>query len=221
MLDQSQGVTSHRDIAAESNAQLFVTGGHGGVVTYDGRGGAMKKRGGPIDRVYLLRNDGRTMGDDGRLLGDAALDVYYGCINFRTGPLQDDVELARRDGRITFIKYSFNANEDENAMEVIGSIPELGIPRDSVLFAGTVEPSIMLCEARNDEILLPYIAWHLDVVVHADVLDWCGANAESVRGAVSGWDKKAPTTTNMLSVNARKGVSFETQQHLGHLRVFL
>ena len=43
-----------------ANAQLVFSGGHGGLVTYDGNGGAMKKEGGPVDRIFLLMNDGRS-----------------------------------------------------------------------------------------------------------------------------------------------------------------
>ena len=35
-------------------AQIFVSGGHGGLVTYDGKGGAMIKEGGPMDRFSFF-----------------------------------------------------------------------------------------------------------------------------------------------------------------------
>lgn len=41
------------EVIKHSNAQMFISGGHGGLVTYDGKGGPLKKEGAPMDRLLV------------------------------------------------------------------------------------------------------------------------------------------------------------------------
>jgi hypothetical protein len=204
---------------SRSTAQLFFSGGHGGLVTYDGNGGQMIKEGGPMDRVFLLLNDGR-------MVGDAGLDIVYGHVNFRTGVLLSDVKLQKAKGKTdSIVTFQFAANDDPNALEIKGGITELGLPRDTVLVHGTVAESTMVWETGDvskKEAALPYAALHPAVTVHPALLKWFGFTAKSLTGtaAESGWCKLAPRVMS-LKQNTDKGIGFRTQQHLGHLRVFL
>ena len=182
-----QAVNQNADLR-ESNAQLLFTGGHGGFVTYDGLGGAMVKRGGPIDRLFMLSNDGR-------LLGDAGLDIDYGHIQFATGALEDSVSIVEDATQNTGVHYRFGRNEDPSAATVFGSIPLLGIQPETVLVSGNVAPSVMV-HAPGDSVggrpTLPYVAFHPNVTVKSDILAWFGIPNAAVLGAETGWSKLAP-----------------------------
>ena len=200
-----------------SKAQLFFCGGHGGLVTYDGKGGPMIKEGGPMDRLFLLRNDGR-------LVGDAGLDIIYGHINFRTGDLIGNVRVEQAQGNDTLVYFQFASNDDENAFEVIGGIYDLGVKRDTVLVHGTVAESTMVWEtgdASKRDGMLPYVAFHPKVYVHPVLLEWFGFSKDvELRGAATAWCKPDVPTMD-LQTNTSTGVAFRSQQHLGHLSVLL
>lgn len=202
---------------SHSKAQLFASGGHGGLVTYDGEGGPMIKEGGPMDRLFLLRNDGR-------LVGDAGLDIIYGYINFRTGPLRGNVRVKRAKGQDTLAYFQFASNDDKNAFEVIGGISDLGIKRHSLLIHGTVAESTMVWETGDKskrEGSLPYVAFHPKVYVHPVLLQWFGFSKNvRIRGAVTGWCKPEIPGMDLRGIT-EAGVGFRSQQHLGHLSVLL
>jgi len=98
---------------ATQEAQIFVSGGHGGLVTYDGKGGAMVKEGGPMDRLFFFRNDGS-------LIGDAGLDLIYGHINIKTGTLIGKVrmESAESKDKDTCAYFTFEGLDDDKAFEI-------------------------------------------------------------------------------------------------------
>lgn len=206
-----------RDAVSEADAQIFITGGHGGLVTYDGRGGPMRKRGGPMDRLFLLMNDGQ-------LLGDAGLDVEYGHIEFCTGSLTGTVDVIESEAEDTCIRYDFQENDDDNGFEVIGGVNLLGISRDSVLVSGPVRPSVMICQTGDksgNDPTLPFAAWHDRVYVNDRILEWFGFSDATAIAAETGWCKIAPAAVASMEVHTSWGAGFSTQQHLGHLRVFL
>ena len=206
-----------RDAVGQADVQIFITGGHGGLVTYDGRGGAMRKQGGPMDRLFVLMNDGQ-------LLGDAGLDIDYGHIEFCTGSLDGVVEVSESEVEDTCVRYDFQGNDDENGFEVRGGIALLGISRDSVLVSGSVCASVMICQTGDrsgNDPTLPFAAWHDRVYVNAKVLEWFGLRDAAVIAAETGWCKIAPAAVAKVDVHSSSGVAFQTQQHLGHLRVFL
>ena len=206
-----------RSVAAASNLEILITGGHGGVVTYDGSGGAMEKRGGPIDRAFLLTKDGR-------LLGDAALDIDYGCINFRTGELDGRVRVLDRQTQDARVRYEFKANEADNGIEITGGIQRLNIPRHTVLVSGDVAASAMEYrpgDTSDVDSRLPYVTYHSNVVVDQRILTWFEIPSAIVIAGASGWDKITPSVIDDLASIADYGVSFETQQHIGFTRVFL
>lgn len=210
-----------KNAVSRSNAQIFISGGHGGLVTYDGYGGVMRKKGGPMNRLFLLMNDGR-------LLGDAGLDIEYGHVNFCTGHLASDVDIQvdNRGLKDTCVQYRFKGNEDECGVEVKGGISLLGIPRDSTLVSGAVLPSVMMCQfgdKSDSEPALPYVAWHDRAIVDKRILEWFEIPEALVVAAETGWAKPPPTpmVASLDAHSSQFGASFETQQHLGHVRVFL
>ena len=200
-----------------ANAELLVVGGHGGLVTYDGAGGALDKKGAPVDRAFLLTNDGR-------LLGDAALDIEYGCLNFRTGRLDRNVRAGRDATSGEWVRHKFLANKAKDSLQILGGVQRLRLPPNTLLVHGSVAPSIM--ERQTDDASdrgssLPYVAYHNYVVVHQQLLEWFEIPEAVVTGAASGWQKKDPGSLRQDSSGADQGVAFETQQHLGFVRVFL
>lgn len=199
-------------------AQIFICGGHGGLVTYDGKGGAMIKEGGPMDRLFFFKNDGV-------LMGDAGLDLIYGHINIKTGKLTDDVSLLNKDSRTedTCACFTFEGLDDGNAFEIKGGISEIGLGRDTVLVSGDISKSEMIWESGDvsgKDQTLPYVAFHPNVKVHPALLDWFGVPSLEAVGAETGWCKLAPSAMEIERIES-KGVPFRTQQHLGHLRVLL
>lgn len=197
-------------------AQLFISGGHGGLVTYDGKGGAMVKEGGPMDRIFFFRNDGL-------LVGDAGLDLLYGHINIRTGSLKGSVNIQKKTGHDTSVHFSFDGLKSMSAFEIKGSIIELGLPRDTVIISGNISKSEMVWETGNlsgQEQSLPYTAFHPKVKVHQSLVDWFGVSNLQVVGAETTWCKKAPVLMD-INKSSNTGVKFRTQQHLGYLRVLL
>ena len=208
------------EIVKNSNAQLFISGGHGGLVTYDGNGGPMKKEGGPMDRLVLLMGDGQ-------LLGDAGLDVEYGYINFSTGNLiEEEVRFTDDDVERRCIHFAFAENTDGGAFEVRGGISTLGIGIHECLASGPVEKSFMVWRFGDNtgEASLPYAAWHKNIWVNDKILDWFKLSNANIVGAETSWCKKPPiepTPDGAFDSKSVYGLSFRTQQHLGHLRVFL
>ena len=204
-------------VANNSNAEILLTGGHGGLVTYDGTGGVMEKRGAPIDRAFLLLNNGR-------ILGDAALAIDYGCINFCTGKLDGSVKISESETEDTRMRYKFMANRSKNGLEITGGIQRLKIPPFTILVSGNVAPSIMECRMGNksDTVpTLPYAAYHSNVVVNQQILDWFELPSATVLAGASGWDKPTPPTVDDKKSLGEYGVPFETQQHIGFTRIFL
>ena len=201
-----------------ANAQLVFSGGHGGLVTYDGNGGAMKKEGGPVDRIFLLMNDGR-------LLGDAELGIECGHVSFCTGPLIGDVAVDDEENMGPCIYFQFSENANAKGFEIVGGIPMIGLDIHASLVSGNVEKSFMVwkIEDRPDsKASLPYAAWHRHVQVHDRLLDWFDLDDARVVSAETSWSKPPPKPkpTAMSEIPSR-GPSIRTQQHLAHLRVFL
>ena len=203
ILDQT--ITKFETIAREASAEIFLCGGHGGLVVYDGKGGKMIKEGGPMDRIFLLRKSGE-------LGGDIALDIGYGNIKFETGPLAEGCEREE-----SYVLFGFEGSSDEMSVVVKGSISEVALERETILYHSSVEPSIMRWDLESSR--LPYTAYHSDPYVHPALLEHLGVSGKLL-GSVSGWDK--PSLAEMLgSEGAPQGAAFRTQQHLGNLRIFV
>jgi hypothetical protein len=193
------------------DSQLFFSGGHGGHVTYDGPGSVMAKMGGPIDRLFLLRNSGELGGNSG-------LDIQYGSVDFATGPSSSEIERLESEGYDERALIHFNGNPDSSAAVIRGAVQELGIEIDSVLFEGSVEDSIMRWELRQGDprVQLPYTAIHLDFELHPALREHFDL-PDSGKLAVTGWCKDAVAAK---SQNLADGGGFIASQHLGFLRVF-
>lgn len=200
--------------ARESQAQIFISGGHGGLVTYDGRGGRMQKEGGPVDRIFLLRSLGE-------LGGNIGLDIEYGSLNFFTGELAGDVQVLKENGS-QYAEFTFAANKDKRAVQIMGAIHELKLGHSSELFYGSVEKSIMRWFFEQDMPggSLPYTAYHYDCYVHPAIMERFGLSPKSRTVAVSGWCKVSPERV-MLNASSKQGTAFRTQQHLGNVRIFI
>lgn len=200
-----------------AKAQVFFCGGHGGVVTYDGKGGPMVKDGGPIDRLFVLRNEGELGGDHG-------LDITYGTISFRTGRLARDVRVSRGPGGTRSVVFAFEGNEDTRAVEIRGGIAELDVPYNTVLFRGTVDPSEMrLVIDAQGRVTLPYTALHHSFKLDQRIAKRFGVRVSPRSVAVSAWCKKPPDEEEMAQLRQvpAKGPAFKTQQHLGSLRLYV
>ena len=191
----------------KSDAQLLFVGGHGGFVTYDGQGGSLVKKGGPIDRLFMLRNDGR-------IATDSVLRIDYGDIRFETGTLKGSVS---RIGKSNRMRYEFEGNDD--AVAILGSVAQLNFPPGTELVSGNVDPSVMVYVPGSPP-TLPYVAFHSKVTVNEAILKWFGMPDAEILGAESGWDKIDPNPDPPVITKGR-GIGFETQQHSAHLRVFL
>lgn len=207
------------DRITRTKTQVFFGGGHGGAVWYDGEGGAMEKEGGPMDRVYVLRNEGELAGNHG-------LDITYGAIEIRTGRLLKEVESVRNEDGDTVHLYTFDENPSETAVVIRGGIPEIGLPNDSELFTGSVEASEMqwICgDATGKLPELPYTAYHMQFKVHPQLLKRFGIVDPEPLIAVSGWCKiiNVPIVSHTSPTDiGPTGQPFKTQQHLGSLRIF-
>lgn len=193
--------------------QMFFCGGHGGSVRYDGKGGAMEKEGGPMDRIYVLRSEGELGGDHG-------LDIEYGSIDFRTGPLAKEVEVSQDEAGDTVRLFTFEENRDEEAVLIRGGIAQLGLPYDTVLVRGSVEASEMRWitgDTSGKPPSLPYTSYHYDGEIHPALLEWFRIT-ESPTLRIGAWCKRAvqPGQEN----DGPYGPPFRTQQHLGSLRFF-
>ncbi len=206
------------EITKRSNAQLVFSGGHGGLVTYDGNGGAMKKEGGPMDRIFLLLNDGR-------LLGDAELGIECGHMSFCTGMLVDEVTVEDEESLGPCIYFRFAENEDAASFEVKGGIHVVDLDIHSSLVSGTIEQSLMAWRTEDrarSKSSLPYTAWHRRVRVNDQLLDWFNLNDARAVAAETSWTKPPPRPKPIaLRDMSRFGPPIRTQQHLAHLRVFL
>lgn len=197
-----------RKSIAESSVEIIFSGGHGGYVTYNGKGGQMTKRGGPMDRILVLRND--DVFDINQ-----AFNILHGHINFATGKLRGDI--VKRDGKT--VEFNFAGNNSANAVEVRGGISSLGIPNNTVLFSGNVEPSTMYCINEGKTSALPYLAFHTKFEVSPVLLRAVGIKKVDLRVALSGWNKNTTEPVNFANLT-KKGLNFETQQHLGYLRIW-
>jgi hypothetical protein len=209
------GASKEVDTAIQrSQAWMVFSGSHGGLVTYDGKGGPMVKEGGPMDRIILLRADGR-------LIGDNALDIFYGHIDFRTGPLLGEVARSEDDTG-TIYTFRFEANPDDHAFAIHGGIQLLNIPLGSVLVHGNLATSTMILEMGDRSgrgPSLPFVGFHPEITVHPELVRWAGSSGPLSTGE-SGWCKIPPGNMAQLELTPT-GAPFRTQQHLGHLRVFL
>jgi hypothetical protein len=190
------------------SAQLFFCGGHGGFVEHGGAGAPMVKRGGPMDRVFVLRNSGELGGNSG-------LDIQYGGIDFATGPLED-VEADKVEGFDEAATFAFEANRDRDAVVLRGAINEIDLPLNTVLFSGSVESSRMLWRRASgrDFVDLPYTAVHREFELHPALRERFDLPEPIV--AVSAWCKSEITQASL----GDEGAAFVSQQHLGSLRVF-
>jgi hypothetical protein len=191
------------------SAQLFFCGGHGGHVEYDGSGGPMIKRGGPMDRVFVLRNSGELGGNSG-------LDIHYGGIDFQTGPISQ-VSAREAEGFDESAVFTFEENPDSEAVVLHGMIMELDLPRETALFTGSVENSQMLWQRATgkDLVSLPYTAVHNEFELNPALSEHFELPKPLV--AVSGWCKDS---LQKPEGPGDQGTAFVSQQHLGFLRVF-
>jgi hypothetical protein len=216
-MTQSQAmVKKFESLGNQAKAQLFFCGGHGGLVTYDGKGGPLTKEGGPIDRVFFL-------GDQGDTGGALAFDIAYGAFKFVSGPLAQEVEITSRQGHDTVVLFAFDGNQDANAVQITGGVTELNLPYSTVLFQAALEPSMMrwiVGDVTKTHGSLPYIAYHHNVLVHPALLKSFALTKDSILGACSSWEK-TPSTDMIFSKNAKQGVAFRTQQHLSGIRILI
>ena len=214
---------------AESTAQLFFSGGHGGLVTYYGTGGALTKEGGPIDRLFLLRGERLTY----NLGGDIGLDIRSGTCRIRTGPLARDVRIAKATTGDTLVYFYFEGNDDEAALEIVGGIAELDLANDTVLFSSSVEPGEMVWmrgDVTGKQPMLPFTALHWGYYVHPAILERFELRLPDPRLGLTAWCGTAQATwrwweTDTVEMSfdpeARYGSAFRTSQHLANLRLFL
>jgi hypothetical protein len=194
-------------IGENFSAELFFCGGHGGFVECAGENGPMVKRGGPMDRVFALRNVGELGGNNG-------LDIHYGAIDFETGSLIE-IDTRETEELDELAVFEFEGNEAEDAVVLRGSIRELGLPLNTVLFRGSVDSSRMLWQrsTASEAVQLPYTAVHSDFQVHPALREHFDLPEPVV--AVSAWCK-----VEVPQASIAGGGSFVSQQHLGSLRVF-
>lgn len=200
----------------KSKVEIFFCGGHGGSVTYDGDGGIMEKTGGPMDRLFCLRREGE-------LGGNLGLDIAYGAIYFRTGKLAQDVELTQDRAGDSNVIFRFWEDDNDRSVVVTGGIAELGLPVNTVLFHGNVEPSEMVWDVGNvtgDLPVLPYTALHSNVNLHPEIARRYGLKSPVKGLAVTMWCKPTPIEMNFKECSS-KGARFCTQQHLGVLRLLI
>ena len=161
-----------------------------------------------MDRILALRND--DVFDIHQ-----AFDIAYGHINFATGKLKGDV--VKHDE--STIEFQFLGNESASAIEVRGGITSLGIPNHSVLFSGNVEPSTMYWITSRKTSTLPYLAFHTKFEINPTLLKALGIRKSDPSIAISGWNKEGMPSMKMKELT-KKGLGFETQQHLGYLRIW-
>ena len=198
-----------------ATTQVFFSGGHGGLVTYDGNGGPMVKEGGPIDRVFALRSEGELGGDHG-------LDITYGSIDFRTGRLTGELERMTSDEGDSCLIYRFEGVDDDDAIRIVGSVPELDLPMQTVLFSGSVEASEMRFVAGDKtrrRPTLPYTALHRHFSLHPAIEERFQVKTDDDSIAVCAWCKHPPVV-DPDGIGAA-GFAFRTQQHLGSLRIYV
>jgi hypothetical protein len=206
---------------ARSRAQIFFCGGHGGVVTYDGKGGPLLKDGGPIDRLFILRTHAPLF----ELGGDHGLDITFGCVRMATGRLKGEVKPVTYRKEQAF-HCVFDGNDQPDAIVLTGCVPELDIPSGTVLFSGTVQPSEMLW-IRGDGVhkptQLPYTALHKQFTLHPAIAERFNLTTPVKGVAVSGWNKDggSPGLSEASKKFGKYAAAFRTQQHLGSLRIFV
>lgn len=218
---------TYEDRISDSRTQIFASGGYGGDVRYDGEGGPMVKEGGPMDRIFVLRERGELGGNHG-------LDIVWGRLRVETGPLAGEVEVRDRESKDddTTVVYTFEGNDDEDAIELEGGIldvegreNELEVATDSTLFRGTVEPSEMKAltgDATDRRPNLPYTAFSTEFEVHPFIAKRFGLDHPVDGVAVMGWCKPQQPAGSFRGENiSGRGVGFSTQQHLGSLRIFV
>lgn len=208
MITINQHQAALRQQIAKSKLEIVFVGGHGGHVTYDGKGGAMTKKGGPMDKIFGFRND-----DQFDLT--QAFDITYGSIYFSTGNLDGNVKKIDDN----HFEFSFKGNESMNAVEIRGGIQSLGLPNDTVLFSGNVDPSVMILKQSKTETSLPYIAFHSQFVINPKLLTAFGLKRGDAKVAMAGWNKQGKFVKDISAIS-KKGIAFETEQHLGYLRIF-
>jgi hypothetical protein len=208
MITLNQQQAAIRQQISKSKMEIVFLGGHGGHVTYDGKGGAMTKKGGPMDKIFAFRNDDQFDLTQG-------FDITYGSIYFSTGNLDGDVKKIDEN----HFEFSFKGNDSNNAVEVRGGIEALGLPNDTILFSGNVEPSKMILKQLKNTTSLPYVAFHSRFEINTKLLSAFGLKKGEARVAYAGWTKNGRFIDNISNIS-KKGISFDTQQHLGYLRIF-
>jgi hypothetical protein len=102
-------------------------------------------------------------------------------------------------------------------------MPDLGLPSDTVLFNGTIEPSEMVWvvgDSSKKKPRLPYTGLHRNFSLHPAIAERFGLSTP-VRGlAVSAWTKHSPTTLVFKKAD-KYGVAFKAHQHIASLRIFV
>jgi hypothetical protein len=204
-----------KPIMAESDAQIMFCGAYGGQVTYDGKGGPMEKIGGPIDRIYLLKNSGKMLDYTGL--------HSFATMNFTTGKLAENVEVTKtRTGRRT--RFLFRENRKQNAIEISGAVPDLGLSFGTPLFHSDVERSEMVCtkDEADGKAAILYVAfhggWELDrsLLKHFRVKPPRGKKV-----AITLWQKPVWAARGASQEVGPKGIKMKTSQFLAYTRVFL
>jgi hypothetical protein len=116
------------------------------------------------------------------------------------------------------MEFRFGANESPTAVEIRGGIAALGIAEGAVLFSGNVEPSTMYWLADQRRSSFPYLAFHRKFRINPVLLRVSGLARPGPRVAVTNWVKDGGPASKFRRAGA-KGIAFETQQHVGFLRV--
>lgn len=206
---------SAREAAAKfsnANARLFVCGGYGGHVTYDGRGGPMFKAGAPMDRLFLLREDCVFEAGDALSIDQGHLSLVTGSLSGSTNTLQATAE------KDTTVEFIFEGSERRNSIEIRGAIHFLGVPPGTILISGDIAPSQMRWEkgdVTGRPPMLPYTAYHFKVDVCPALRKHLGI--KEIQGAMTGWPKIGADAD---FTQGTTGAAFQSQQILGLLSVF-
>lgn len=209
---------------ARCRYQLIFSGGFGGLVAYDGKGGRLTKDGAPFDRIHLIRPI-----DD---LGNIGLTLFNAKMTFSSGPFESISPVrspSRRDRRDTTCIFHYEANPDPRSVAIVGEIPALNLKHGSVLFNGSTAEFDMLWYAGDMTGKLAGIPLQVLVpkfTIHPAILRFFGLSAGIIGVAVAAWDKdqKSATPAEALEIlrgRTADGFPVSTQQAVAAVHVFL
>jgi hypothetical protein len=204
--------------------QMIFSGGFGGVVSYDGKGGPLTKDGAPFDRIHLVRPF-----DD---LGNVGLALFNAKMTFSSGDLLNVSKVrsgSQRTRQDTHCVFRFKSNSDSNAIVIVGEVPVLNLKHGSILFSGTTNEFEMLWYAGDITGKLPGVPLQAQVTqfsVHPDILQFFGLPSKITGFAIGLWDKP---TKNASAVEALRtlrdhteyGIPISTQQEVASVHIFV